>query len=101
MLVLHRNERSQAVMDGVLCLVSLNTSSVYDKRLDFEICERTLHHLELPSPATAHSDMSHISRFDHIVKRLHGLFDRRIVVEAVTLEEINVVELESLERVLD
>ena len=38
----------------------------------------TLHQLELPCPTTAHSNIPHPAKLDHIMQRLHGLFDRRL-----------------------
>ena len=58
--------------------------------------ERTLHDLELPRPATAHTDIPDPARLHHIVQSLHGLFDGRVIVEAVALEDIDIVELQAL-----
>lgn len=35
----------------------------------------TLHGVELPGPAAAHSNVPDISGLDHIMKGLHGFFD--------------------------
>jgi hypothetical protein len=42
-----------------------------------------------------------MTSLDDIVKGLHGLFDRGVPVEAVTLEDIDVVELQAFETVLN
>jgi hypothetical protein len=57
--------------------------------------------VELVRVAARHPDVPSISCLYHIVKGLHGLLDRRVVVKAVALEDVDIVELESLERVLD
>lgn len=61
----------------------------------------TLHELELPRPAAAHPDVPHPSGLNDVVQRAHRLFDRSVVVESVALEDIDVVELQSGQRVLD
>jgi hypothetical protein len=42
-----------------------------------------------------------VTSLDDIVKGLHGLFDRGVPVEAVTLKDIDVVELKALEAGLN
>lgn len=90
----------------------------------------TLHELELPGPAGRHADISRMTIFDNIVKRVHGLFNldirnisekgevtyRGIVVESMALdvnlhvsrlrsttylEDIDVIRLQSLAAFLD
>lgn len=61
----------------------------------------TLHELELPCPATGHANVPDPTSLYDIVKRLHRLLDGRLVVESVTLENVDVVEPEPLERALD
>jgi hypothetical protein len=57
--------------------------------------------VELPRPAGAHPDVPHIPSLYDIVERLHGLLNRRIRVEAVALQKVNVIQLEPLERSFD
>lgn len=61
----------------------------------------TLHELELPRPATGHADVPDPTGLHDVVKRLHRLLDGRLVVESVTLEDVDVVESEPLKRALD
>ena len=61
----------------------------------------TLHELELPCPATAHSNVPDPSLLDDPMQSLHGLLDRSVLVESVALKEIDVIESKSLERSLD
>lgn len=51
--------------------------------------------------ARRHPDVADVSRFDDVVKSLHRLLNRCFVVKTVTLEYVNIIELESLERQLD
>lgn len=60
----------------------------------------TLHRMELPRSTTAHSDISHQARLDNIVKSLHGLLDRGVRVKSVALQDVDVVQAETLKRFL-
>jgi hypothetical protein len=62
---------------------------------------RTLHQLELPSKAAAHADVSHVASFHDIVQSPHCLLDRSVLIEPMALQNVDVVELQSLERLLD
>lgn len=47
--------------------------------------------------ARAHADVADVASFYDVVEGLHGFLDGRVVVESVTLEYIDVVELQSLQ----
>jgi hypothetical protein len=51
--------------------------------------------LTLPRVARRHANVSDVSCFYNIMKSLHGFLYWRIVVEAVALQDINVVKLKS------
>ena len=61
----------------------------------------TLHGVKLVRKTAAHTDIPHPPLLHHIVQRLHRLFDRRLGVKAVALQEIDIVELQSFQRGLD
>ena len=54
----------------------------------------------LPSVAATHANVSRVSRLDNVVQSLHRLLNRCVRVETVALQNIDVVELETLERLL-
>ena len=60
-----------------------------------------LHHGELVRPHGAGSDVPHLAQLDEIVQRLHGLFDRGRPIEAMNLEEIDVIGVQSLQTRVD
>lgn len=66
--ILHTDERRQLVIDRII-----------------------LHCVELVGETRAHPNIADVSGLDDIVQRLHCLFDRSVVVEAVALEEIDVL----------
>jgi hypothetical protein len=45
-----------------------------------------------------HSNVTHPTRLDNIVKGLHSLFNGCLMVEPVALKDIDVVGLETFER---
>ena len=57
--------------------------------------------MKLVGMAARHSDIACISSFDYIMQSLHGFGDRSVVVKAMTLKYVDIVELETLERVFD
>jgi hypothetical protein len=61
----------------------------------------TLQDLELPGPATTHPYVPDETRLHDIVQCIHRLLDWRVFVKSMALNNIHVVELEPLERVLD
>lgn len=61
----------------------------------------TLHLVELPRIAARHANVARIPRLHDIMQRLHRLLDRRFIIEAVALEDVDIVELQALERRLD
>jgi hypothetical protein len=61
----------------------------------------TLHDAELPRPTRAHPDVPDVAGLDDVVEGLHGLLDRGVWIEAMALQDIDVVQLESLERCFD
>ena len=77
-MVLHADERRKAVVDRVV-----------------------LHLVELICPARAHADVANVSGLYDIMESLHRLFDGSVVIESVALQEINVIELETLEGCFD
>jgi hypothetical protein len=50
--------------------------------------------------AATHANVSRVSRLDHVVQSLHRLLDRCVIIETVALQNVDVVELETLERLL-
>jgi hypothetical protein len=58
----------------------------------------TLHSMELPSRAAAHSNVTYPARFDNVVKGLHGLLNGSLMIKSVALKDIDVVGLETVER---
>ena len=57
-----------------------------------------LHHRELIGPHAAGTDIADLSVLDKIMQGGHGFFDGRFSVEAVYLEEIDVVGIEAGKR---
>jgi hypothetical protein len=51
--------------------------------------------------ARGHADVSNVTGLHDVVECLHGLLNRCIVVEAMALENVDVVKLEALQAVLD
>ena len=51
--------------------------------------------------AGAHADVAHVASLHDVVERLHRLLDRCIIVEPMALKNVNVVELQTLQAVLD
>ena len=96
MLVLHRDERRQAFVDRVFCQCQQLRGSDYGRTVRL-----TLHQLELVRPATAHADIPDLPTLHDIMQRLHRLLDGRVIVEAVALEDVDVVQLQALQRILD
>jgi hypothetical protein len=78
MVVLHRDERRQLVIDRIV-----------------------LHRMELVGVAAGHPDIPCVSSLNNVVQGLHCLGDGCVGVKAVTLKDINVVKLKTLEGVLD
>jgi len=60
-----------------------------------------IHLRKLPCSHGARSDVSDFSRLYEVVERLHRLVDRRLWVEAVDLKEVDVRELQTLQRRFD
>ena len=50
--------------------------------------------------AAAHADVPNLAALDDIMQCLHRFLNRCIIVKAMALQEIDVVELETPERVL-
>lgn len=51
----------------------------------------TLHELELPSPATTHSNVADQTSLHQVMERLHRLLDWRLFIEPVALQYVDVV----------
>lgn len=77
-MVLHRDKGRQVVGDRIV-----------------------LHRVELIRIARAHSDVADVARSDNIVQSLHSFLDWGPVIEAMTLEDVDIVEIESLQTSLD
>ena len=60
-----------------------------------------LHPRKLRCPHGARANVPHLAAPDQVMQRLHRLLDRRRRVEAVDLQEIDVVHLQALERSVD
>jgi hypothetical protein len=56
---------------------------------------------ELPGPHAAGADVVHFAGTDEVVQGEHGFFEGGVRVEAVDLEEVEVVELEAGEGGVD
>ena len=56
---------------------------------------------EFYRPHTTRADISNLSTFHKIMQRLHCLFNGDILVEAVDLQEVDVVDLKSLQAPFD
>ena len=50
-----------------------------------------LHHTELVGPHGTRAKVADFTAFDEVVQRFHGLFDGCVRVEAVHLQEVDVV----------
>ena len=50
---------------------------------------------ELPGPHAAGADVVHFARADEVVQRKHGFFEGSVWVEAVDLQQVEVVELQA------
>lgn len=57
--------------------------------------------LTLVCIARAHADVAYVASLYDIVEGLHSFLDRGVVVEPMTLEYIDVVELQSLQTRFD
>ena len=57
--------------------------------------------LTLPSVAATHTDIPNLAALDDVVQRLHGLLDRRLIVKAMALQQVDVVEPKALKRVVN
>ena len=51
----------------------------------------------LPSVAATHAYVPNVSRFDYIMQSLHRLLNRRIRIEAVALQDVDVVKLKAFQ----
>jgi hypothetical protein len=54
----------------------------------------------LPSVAATHAYVPNVSRFDHIMQSLHRLLNRRIRVEAVALQDVDIIQLKAFQGLL-
>ena len=61
----------------------------------------TLHQLELPRPTTAHPYIPHQPHPHDIMQCLHRLLDGTIIIEPMTLQQVDIVELQPRERIPD
>lgn len=60
-----------------------------------------LHLVELVGVAAGHSDVSNVSSLDDVVQGLHRFSNRCVFVETMALENIDIVKLEAIQRMLD
>jgi hypothetical protein len=60
-----------------------------------------LHHDELIRPHRARADVPHLPASDEVVESFHGLFDGGEGIEAMDLEEIDVVRTQAFQRGVD
>lgn len=56
---------------------------------------------ELPGPHAGRADVVHFAGTHEVVEGLHGFFEGRVWVEAVDLQEVQVVELKAGEGGVD
>ena len=56
-----------------------------------------LHHAEFVCPHGTRAKVADFTAFDEVVQGFHGLFDGRVRVEAVHLQEVDVVCFEASE----
>jgi hypothetical protein len=96
--VLHRDERREVVRDGVVCARHVSSVVPYASR---GLEKPTLHDAELPRPTRAHPDVSDVAGLDDVMEGLHGLLNGGIWVETMALQDIDVVQLKSLQRGLN
>jgi hypothetical protein len=89
--VLHRDKWSESVVQCIVC------SDCKERGGGVELGP-TLHSVELPRITATHSNITHPTRFDNIVKSLHSLPNGCLVVGPVALKDIDVVGLETFER---
>ena len=54
----------------------------------------------LPSVAATHAYVPDISRLDNIMQSLHRLLNRCVRIKAVALQDVDIVELETFQRLL-
>ena len=54
----------------------------------------------LPSVAATHAYVPNVSRFDYIMQSLHRLLNRRIRIEAVALQDVDIIKLEAFQGLL-
>jgi hypothetical protein len=72
-----------------------------EKKTHLVLLRKRLHLVELVGVTRAHPDVADLSGLDDVVKRRHGLLDRSFLVEAVALEDVDVVESEASEGLVD
>lgn len=60
-----------------------------------------LHLGELPRPHRAGADIAHLAALDDVVQGFHCFFDGHSVIEAMDLEQVDVVCSKALERGVD
>ncbi len=54
-----------------------------------------LHHGELVGPHGARANVADLAALDKVVESFHSLFDRRVFVEAVDLQQVDIARLQS------
>lgn len=59
-----------------------------------------LHHGELPRPHAARADIVHFPHLDQIMQRLHRFLDRRVRIEAVDLQQIHILGIQTRQRLI-
>ena len=110
--ILHRNKRREIVCNSIIYGFS-HQQHAQTLRVGYSLCmawtnpkvselvARRLTRsqaLTLPSVATAHAIVSDVSRFHNVVQSLHGLIDQRIGIEAMALQDVDIIMLQTLKR---
>ena len=78
------------VVDGIV-LHSVDCVELAD-----DLVENMKYARTLPGVAAAHADVPYLAALNDIVQRLHRLLDGCLVVEAMALQQVDVVDLEAL-----
>ena len=116
MVILHRDEGREVVRDGIIyniAPVNMHMAS-QSSRISCSLCMTwttikisqviIVHKLErvrtLPSVAATHAYVPNVSRFDYIMQSLHRLLNRRIRIEAVALQDVDIIKLEAFQGLL-
>lgn len=74
---------------------------IYNRVLTSILLGRELQPGKVDGPHGRRADITDLARLDEIVEGLHGLLERGVVVEAVNLEQVDVVGAQAAQRGVD